>query len=78
MTPFPDARRDSGGQAPADLLEIHHIGAVENAEVNNKSSDAIQLVQQWQRSCVQAILVYGERAQLDQAHTELVVAAVAP
>lgn len=77
MTPFSDARRDSGSQASTDLLEVHHIWTVENAEVNNKTSDAIQLVQKRQRRSVQAILVDGERAQLDQTHPEFVVTAVA-
>ena len=73
-----DGRRRGSGVARhhpvADLLEVDNIGSVQNRKVYDKPSGAVQFGQQRAGCSHQAILVHGQRAQLHQAHAELVVA----
>ncbi len=82
---MPTAVQCAGCRAPtrvgialvADLLQVDDVGAVQHCEVHDKPRGTVQFTEQGPGGPHQAILVHGERAQLHQAHAELVVTAAA-
>ena len=60
-----DAGRDRRDHPVTDLLQVHHVRAVQDREVNDQSGRAVQIVQQGSRGAVQPILVYGKRTEFD-------------
>ena len=72
-----DPGRNRGDHPVADLLQVHHVGTVEHGEVHHQTGRAMQFVEQRGGGAVQAILVHGKRTQLDEAHAQFVVPAVA-
>jgi len=60
-----DAGRDRRDHPVTDFLQVHHVRAVQDRQVNDQSCGAVQIVQQRSRGAVQPILVYGKRSEFD-------------
>ena len=67
----------SGDRPVADLVQVDDVRSVQNREMHDKASSAMQFAQQRSSRPHQAVLVHGQRAQLHQPHTEFVVATAA-
>jgi hypothetical protein len=70
-----DAGGDRRGHPVADLLQVHHVGAVEHGEVHDEPRGAVEIVQQGDRRAMQPVLVHRERSEFNEPHAQLVVAA---